>query len=357
MPNNVITAEVNGIAYAGFIEASITHSIENFARSFSLSIVQSDEFNLAIKLQDEIVIYIDDIKILTGYVEVLTKQGGADGISYSIEGRSKTGDLIDSSINRKTYKQKDFKKLVKNVLADNGFTNISVSSNLLFIKVDSNPIVDKNGETIFEFLDRIAKKTQVLLITNNKGNILITREGSTKLTGGLFLETASTRNNIYEYQLELTTHNRFNKIKITSQTTNEEDEPVSQIAIAYDNSIRSGRKLFIDDKKETKTSTLSKLANWHINIRRAKGSRYTCKVMGYYTQENELFEANKLIKLIDDYNLINGFFLIQSVNYNVNISRGCYTELNLVEVGTFSLDGVNSAFNLNNGSLGKNLIR
>jgi len=357
MPNNIITAEVNGIAYGGFIEASINHSIENFARSFSLSIVQSDEFNSPIKLQDEIVIYIDDIKVLTGYVEVLTKQGTADGISYNIEGRSKTGDLIDSSINRKTYKQKEFKTLVKNVLLDNDFANISVSSDLFFIKIDSNPIVDKNGETIFEFLDRIAKKAQVLLITNNSGDILITREGDTKLSGGLFLETASIRNNIYEYQLELTTVDRFNKIKITSQTTNTQDEPVSQMAIAYDNNIRSGRKLFINDKKEAKTSTLSKLANWHINVRRAKGSRYTCKTRGYYTQEDELFEANKLIKLVDDYNLINGFFLIQSVNYNVNTSEGCYTELNLVEVGTFSLEGVDSAFNLNNGSLGKNLIK
>jgi hypothetical protein len=105
----------------------------------------------------------------------------------------------------------------------------------------------------------------------------------------------------------------------------------------------------------TKALSLNNLAKWSVNVRKAKGSRYNCKVQGFYTQRNQgaLWTPNTLVQLTDDRCQVNGQFLIQGVSYSKSL-QGTFTELSIVERGAFTVEGAPIA---DGGSFAKNLIR
>jgi prophage tail gpP-like protein len=339
---NKISVEVNNKLFEGFTEASISYGIESMARQFALSITTPNNIPSPIKVQDKIVIYIDGTKQFTGYAEELDKSNSANSFTLTLQGRSLTADIIDASIKRKTYAQKDFTLLVKAVLKDNNI-NINVINSVGLLKLDSNAISEQ-GESIFEFLDRYAKKVQVLLTTDANGDLVITREGFGIMKGQLIkLYNGDGVNNIKTSSVNISTKDRYNTIEVYSNTHDKNaiaKSAIVQTAKAVDNSIRNSRRLIINQTSTSKTISLTNLANWNVNVRRAKGSRYTCQVVGFSIQ-GEIFEANKKIKINDESMSVSGVFLIQSVNFRVDINNGAITELQIVEVGAFSLEGVN----------------
>ena len=90
-----------------FNNFSLTKSIENFCNSFSFDV--SDVYQ--IKQGGDITIYIDDELVFTGIVESISHNQSSNSNSYTISGRDKTAELIDSYIIPKQYKQNDFLKL------------------------------------------------------------------------------------------------------------------------------------------------------------------------------------------------------------------------------------------------------
>ena len=369
--------EVNGLRYQGFTDVNVVKSIENLAGQFTFSTTVKDGFTSAtesgitfltgnlgtlqndLKIQDEVKIYIDDTLLISGFIEDLSIAYSADSHSISIAGRDKTGDLIDSSIIQKSYSQRGFVKLIEMVLKDNGHTSISVINDVVDLSnLETNEIIKtEKGDSIATFLDRYAKKLQVLLITNEDGDLVITREGADLGIGALISEIKGYNNNILSANISVNTSERFRYIEVYSQSSNDDytASSVNQSAIAIDAVIRDTRRKRVTMSTATKALSLNNLAKWSVNVRKAKGSRYNCKVQGFYTQRNQgaLWTPNTLVQLTDDRCQVNGQFLIQGVSYSKSL-QGTFTELSIVERGAFTVEGAPIA---DGGSFAKNLIR
>ena len=190
-----IYLEVNGKRYKGWTNVKVSKSLENFAGQFSFSSTVKENASLVVqndlKLQDEVAVYIDETKIMTGYIEDLNISYSATNHSISVAGRDKTGDLIDSSIRTlKSYNISDFIVLIKTILSDNGYNNIeviNVTGDTLTMEEEALglSVEATQDETIAQFLQKYAKKVQVLLTTNEDGNIVVTRESESVLLGQL----------------------------------------------------------------------------------------------------------------------------------------------------------------------------
>ena len=90
----------------------------------------------------------------------------------------------------------------------------------------------------------------------------------------------------------------------------------------------------------SQSKSLKALAEWNVNLRRAKGSRYSCKVLGFYSGDT-IWQPNKLVNIVDLTAQIQGNFLIQGVKFSQSL-QGSFTTLDIVERGAFSTEGVNS---------------
>lgn len=358
---NELFLEINGIRYKGWQSISVSKTIEGLTGQFSFqSSVNEIILNGTrlienpIKAQDEARIFIDENLVITGTVESLNISYDASSHIVSVGGRDQTGDLVDSSIIQKSYSITKFTTLINTVLKDNGY-DIKVINKVLTIRdltpqdftgnstnsfSSSGGATAESGDTVFSFLDRYAKKLQVLLLTDSDGNIVITREG-TETIGALLSTKDNTDNNILSASIDINTNERFRFVEVYSQGDNNSftKPSVDQAGNATDDDIRQPRRIRINSSNTTTTDFLNDLAKWNVNVKRAKGERYNCRVVGYYTdrESGTLWEPNTLVQVEDDKCELSGTFLIQGVTYTKS-NAGSFTDLSIVNRGAFTLD-------------------
>jgi prophage tail gpP-like protein len=348
MANNIFF-EIKGVRYTGFTDISINKSLEAFASSFTATLVAKENTDdtrkslSPIKLQDEIKLYIDKDLVFTGYVETLDINYDSSSHMIMVAGRDKASDLIDSSAKPNSYKDiKSITRLIEKVLADNGYNNITVSKSSSDIDdtlEDGETVSVELGESIFSFLDRYAKKAQILITTDNKGNIVVTREGSNTINTDLISIKGSNLNNIKKASISLNTIDRYRYIEMYAASDNITHDKigVNQNAISEDDTIRSPRRLIILPQEASKTEILKKAVNWQINVRRAKGLRYNCTVVNYRDEDllGNLYKVNTLVNVTDDKCDLDGQYLIAGVTYNKSL-EGTTTDLTLINKGCFT---------------------
>lgn len=340
-----IFLEVEGVKYEGFTDIAVNSALENFSSSFSFSttvkenslgVIQND-----LKLGQEARVFVDERLVITGYIESLDVSYSAGSHSINVSGRDIGGDLIDSSILQKSYKQRDFERLINLVLVDNGYL-IKVVNNVGTLTLEpTETIKTEQGDSVFDFLDRYAKKLQTLLKINSSGDLEIIREDS-EVVKNFLINDFTQNNNILSANLNLTSVNRFNVIEVYSQDNNKTHTKtgISQKGTATDSNIRTTRRKIITMETASQSKSLNSLAEWNVNLRRAKGSRYSCKVLGFYSGD-DIWQPNKLVNIVDYTAQVKGNFLIQGVEFSQSL-QGSFTTLDIVERGAFSAEGVNS---------------
>lgn len=353
---NRIFLAVDGVRYDGFTDISVERSIEKMCGTFSFSsTVKESGKNLVdgnsplrliqnpIKVQDEVSVFIDDTLVMTGRVEDLTVNYNPTGHTISVSGRDKTGDLIDSSVIQKQYKERNFARLLRLVLDDNGYSGIKIQNNLPTPAIlPSDEVVrTEPSDTIFSFLDKYAQRLQVLMLTDALGNIVLATEGDEGVGGALISQKNGENNNIVSANFQVSSRDRFRFVEVFAQSGNStfSKNSVSQKGSYEDSQITTNRRKIIVAGKATQKNMLDQLAEWNVTVRRARGQRYDCQVVGYYTgrDNGRLWEINKVVPVWDDKADLDGQYLIQGVKYTKSL-QGSFTEISVVELGSFTID-------------------
>ena len=341
MFNNNIYLEVDGVRYEGFTDIAVNSAMENFSSSFAFTttIKENKQGKIIndIKLGQKAKVFIDNILITTGFIEELDKEVSPSSHSKTASGRDVGGDIIDSDIIQKSYNQRNFERLVNLVLKDNGFS-IKVINKVGILNLEANETIKtEQGQSIFDFLDNYAKKLQVLLKMDRNGNLNIIREDN-DVVKNMLINNYTADTNILSSRLKLKTIDRFNVIEIYSQGNNKTHSKtgISQKGKATDPQIRSTRRKILTMNTASESKSLKALAEWNIQLRKAKGSRYTCTTLGFYSSNNTLWQPNTLVDIIDYDMEVKGTFLIQGVTFNQTL-QGSFTNLDIVEQGSFSV--------------------
>jgi len=167
---------INGQQYLGYTDFRCYKSIKDFCGSFEITTSTEYQQDYPLKIGDAINVKVLEKNILTGYVDWIVKNIDSSNNNISIKGRSKTSDIVDSTLvsNNKNNKGIDFKVIIERILKSIGITNISVISKVGVLKVLSYD-TENVAENAFDFLEVMARKLNVLLTTNGDGNIEIVR--------------------------------------------------------------------------------------------------------------------------------------------------------------------------------------
>jgi len=345
MSKNIVYIEIDNIKYEGILNCNINLSILGFNRSFVFSVPprEIEKFNISkieeqTKIQDEVKIYIDDNLIISGYIEKFDISYDANNYDITLSGRDKTGDLTDSSIKQNNYNIRDLTKLFIRVLADNDINDIEVineTGERLLLDKDEK-IETEREETIFDFIDKYCRKKQVLARSDENGNIILQRESKEASIGELISEKENGANNIISARYNATTSDRYKFIDVYSQANNNyhTEQAIDQRANIIDNGVKRNRRKIITFDDATSSDFLKSFANWFKNLKIAKSQNYSCRVQGFYVNDN-LILPNKIITVKDDKAGLNSDYLIQDVSFNASID-GIFTDITLVKTGLFN---------------------
>lgn len=353
----MMTIEVNGTRYGGFMSAAVRRSMNALCGEFSFAATSDNVKTFAdfpVQRLDSIKIYIDNNKILDGFVDKIDISYNATDHSINIYGRDKTLILVDSSIpTKRTFSAPiDLKKIAENIISQLGASSVlSVENNIVGLKTFSQEemrnLVADHDETAFDYLDRLAKIANVLLISNTDGDLVIDRTSETDTINTVLLnrlDNEKDNNNILGATISYNDTERFREYKVFSQqvdleTTSNNNQATQVGETQEDDEALQYKKKTIMLEHSGSINDCTNRAKWEAGIRRGKAVSYICEVDGHYYNSSKtgLWDINKFVQVFDDYASLNALMLVNSVEYKENLDSGSTTVMELIYNDAYEL--------------------
>lgn len=329
---NKIYFRVDGVDYDNFLGISFTKTLSSFCAGFVLRM--SDRKNAGSKFNGQSLceILIDDNKLFTGYISELS--GNIDNGKHSIQlkGNEKTVDLIESDFSKSIDISNGIKleDIIRKCLDTIGL-DCKVYTDLIIPKFsNTEKISSEMGDNIFDFIDGLCNKRQVVINTDINGNIILQRANTIYQGAVIQSITGNNTNNVLSSSFTENFSKRFYKYicRCEDGSTGElNDDFNNRKAVSIDSSIRKTRIRDIT-LEALDIETLKKRAVWEKNFRLNNGV-YMCKVKGFYNNIGQIYYPNQLCLIKDDTWGIETKMLLSDVSYSQD-SSGSFSDLTFV---------------------------
>lgn len=279
-----------------------------------------------IQNQQEIKFYLNDVLFMAGIIEVLTITMEQNP-RIELSGRSKMLCLVQSQGVVKEYFQRNLVDLIENVFQDNSVTNLSVTNKIAerLQTIPNGRILMKKEDTLFNFIDRYAIMCRCVAISDNEGNLLLTREGEVKDAVNDFdiqikLPTQGALSNAtgVNYTIDFSNSARFIEITSGSSTARFADtsatsgEKIKSSRIIEDSKVRFPTRRRTEYNVSGNGEVIMANNEWLLRRISAERENMKVKILG---DEAERFLGKKpellqLIKVTNEYAMVEDVFMV-----------------------------------------------
>jgi prophage tail gpP-like protein len=230
----MITVEVDGVEYTGFIGVSVTDSIDNLCNQYRQECTtDTGGTSFPIKRGSTVKVYVEGVQVFNGHCEISRFRGSKNDYSVTSEGRDVSKVIL------KTWIPPDFS--VKGPIALSSLLKKSLSACSLSFNVSDETggiddltkkeiVNDDVGTNLWDYWIELARKRQTLITDNREDNIVLFRPGSLKYKCRIVnrLDDSERMNNIISSSLECNDSDRYSKYVVHGQ---------------YNFSVKKGKKL------------------------------------------------------------------------------------------------------------------
>lgn len=344
--------EINGIQYTNFTAASCEIRLDSLANSFSFQAVAPGGQKLPFKGGDPCKVIVDGETVLTGNIEIIGVDYNGTDHTISIQGRDKTADLLDSTIDEIDDIRGDdltLKALIEAVIAHLklNITVIDEVSPAVFSAAE-DIAAPEPGENAFRFIEKYARKRQVLLTSNGEGNIVIASNSGQSAAGAVQHLIGADDNNVIASSFSFDTTGRYNSYRMASSLNpvalNQAGDSdlaslVNQSGGVFDSEIRAGRQLILISEAPFSDGDCEKRARWEADIRKARGLIYSATVPGFRVggDTGDLWTTNKLYQITDAFIGKIEPMLCNSIVFSIDADNGKNTALGFVGEKAYTL--------------------
>lgn len=226
--------------------------------------------------------------LLTGHVEKRSPALRSSEQELPIAGRSKTGDLVDSSAEHETgeFRDQDAQDILGALTKAYG---ISVETDLTLEREPLKRV--RPGETIHTFARRLSRKEGFAIGDTPEGNVKLAKAGTKRhagsLTEGLNIQDASAVHDDSK---------KFSKVKVRAQAPDGYgDDDLKIEAEAEDDTLKRKRVKIIVPPELIRKQDARERAKWHRD--RASGEGLTCEVtvQGWRDEAGKIWTPGWLI--------------------------------------------------------------
>ncbi len=347
MAGDSVVVMLAGRPFAGWLRVEITQTFDKASGEGTLEISEQPGNPMPADVGDTVVIILAGRPVLTGHVHAVDATHDFKTHTIRMTLRDKTQDLVDSTIGPKVEFRPEttLKKVAEGTLKKMGLSSIKVIDKANpdpYRKGGEMPVgaIDMLGH---DWLDAWAKRRQVVLTTDGKGNLVIDRNTKRRL-GGFLMKTFedSPNNNIKKAAYQNSDFGRHNEHNCAGQkSTTDPDwenhdkgyaparaEPISNnVRKALDSSVRKERKLHFRGVAGIEGKTPEDAAKWRANLARARKYTFNATVAGFTCQSGELWWPGYVIPVRDDHFQISDELFIKEVKFTKDWDGGAETEI------------------------------
>ena len=371
-PIGGMTVIVGGMTLTDWVSGEVTRHMKEISGSFTLTYVDDlravqaglSVFSGSAPVVREgrsVQIKLDGELVLDGWIDEIELEQSATELRATIEGRDKTGDLVDCAA------------------APNGpgeFTNIDLLGVAqavckpfgISVRADTDMgdpfprLAVGPHEKALAFLEKAARQRSVLLASDGVGGLLLTTAGTTQgspLVVGVNVTSARTSGSWRQ---------RFSDVFVKGQTDSRARRAGRAAALDHD-SAPAGSAPSVPDPDEASTaliaghakdtdidrwrptvrltrtqsgaSSAQTQAEWAVRVERGQSRSLHYRMPGWRSfDKQELFRPNTVCAVYDPYSGIDDTMLIAGVTYQSG-PEGVFTEIDLV--GVTAYDRINEA--------------
>lgn len=335
-----VTILIDNIDYGGWIDISITRSIQSIANGFELSV--SDKWGdlkipRPIQAGADCKILIDDQPFLTGFVDTRTVELSGGAHSVKISGRDKAANLVDCSVDLGKWEFRNIVPLVflNKITAQFGIS-IILGTGVTIPLVPEKKISVTPGDTAFDVIDRFARFANALPVSDGLGNVVLFTPGL--LTAPVTLEEGV---NILSISAEYSQKDRYEKYVVLAQqypSDTVSGPAATQIrGEATDRDLdREDRVLLITAERVASQDKANERADWESKVRAARGDKVSVTVQGWHPNASPyIWRHGDLVTVISPTVGIAGLMLISDVTLKRG-NDGTFAELSLIRPDAFS---------------------
>jgi prophage tail gpP-like protein len=325
----------NGKRFEGWTETKVTLSMQRMSNAFELTYTEkwSEQHTpWPLNRGDSCTLKMAGKTVITGYIDDVLPSFSATERTMRVTGRDKTGDLVDCSVVHDTgqFKNQTLLQIAQVICKPFGIPVSATTS----VGDPFKKFTIQQGETVFESLDRAARQRGVLLVTDGKGGLLITRASTKKISSALI-----EGENILEGSAVLSNKERFSvyKMKGENQGSNMStpEQNTQTVAEAKDPGVTRYRPLIVITEQQGDKTALTDRALWEASVRKGRGSKADLTVE-YWAHEGGLWRPNMRVPVRSETLKIDQEMLISDVTLILD-GEGERARLTLCLPGSFEL--------------------
>lgn len=326
-----VKLKINDLIYTGWQSVMVVRSIETMAGRFSLNLTDNSPF--VVPKSSAVELFLNDEKIISGYSDSINYEISANEYSLSIDGRDKTGDLMDCStlIPSQELINVSLKEVIDAVIEPFGITAIYNQN-----PADKFKKFSLQQESGYEAIERATRLRGVLASSNQDGQIIIQEYGAIRandsIVMGLNVLSASSRFNDI---------NRFSEYLVYGQQSGDDNLSLNEImrpqGFARDFGISRYRPKIVIAEGSINTAMAQKRAEWEASIRAARSVDVEVTLQGWTQSSGNLWRENMIVKTILPDHGINSDMLIKEISYSLDSNSGEKTRIILVRPDAYKL--------------------
>lgn len=297
--------------YTGWKTANVASAIDQAASSFTVTLSASFTNGVAVlpvAPGAACRVELDGQVVITGFFDGITGSYFDKNHDYSITGRSAIGDLVDCSaiVKGGEFRNQTVDAIARVICKPFGINVIVADGVDVGAPLPKHRVDDGTGH---EVIERACRRRGLLLSSSVTGDLVIDQVGNKKIkTALVFGENIKGASGRFAF------NNRFSEYRVKGQSTGGDDidlaQQVQSVAIERDPGVKRYRPLVID--AEEGELDLSKRGRFEASTRLGRSSQITYTVEGWLHDEG-VWEPNVLVRVVDPYYRIDGWFLISSV--------------------------------------------
>lgn len=324
-PLETVEVTLGGASFSGWSEVSIDISVEQAARSASLTISDYGG-NLRIKPDMPCVLRASGDLLLTGFVRDVSPSHDGNQHQVQIGIISKTVDLVEASIDHPTgfVEKMDVGEIGKTFDTD----GIGVEVDESFPQEPRRFV--NTGESWFYHMEPLVRSHSGFIYDTPEGTIRIAKKPRGRHSGALMIGDGG---NIIAASAKLTGKGRHNPVIVRGQSSRGTGKGALRIeARASDGGVGRRRPRIIIHESEATSGKLQDRADRQVKRAAGRSREAQITVAGWRDQGGRLFEPHFLIAVRDPRIYIDQDMGIKSIRFTQTMTgEGTRTELSLCD--------------------------
>ena len=333
------TITVGGMNLEGWTTVSVARSMKQAAATFDLAVIEKDGAAIPDAFSkpmpgDPCAVFLDGALAVTGYVDARNAAFAPEQRGIRITGRSKTADLVDSSIveNPGEFRNATPAQVIRQVAGRYGISVVEKGE-----AGKPRPRIQVfPGETPLEMIDRLTRFEAVAPYDDPQGNLVLGRMDLAAAPVAALVEGG----NIKAASATLRADTRHSEVIVKGQKPATDDawgaDANELIARVRDDAVTRYRPLLIVNEEPGELEDLRKRADWEAARRGSESVSVSVTVQGWRHSGGALWTPGDVYTVMSPTIPVARALVAESVVWSQDDTGGTVTDITLVPPETYT---------------------